>query len=161
MVLLQVMFLRRTTQPLKELFKNHICSACRSVRTFIVAINCSAEAFQDQDDEFLDRRCQEGALEEFSHSYCGERFHTEMESVRPEDWCTLTEVIRWGGGGTSGGFIIYFSQEYKISHKTKIWIVLESPPGGHERECSFIKWSIDFYTTRGVTPWWSVERMQL
>jgi len=28
------------------------------------------------------------------------------------------------------------------------------------RECSFNTWSIDFYTTRGVAPWWSGERMQ-
>jgi len=28
----------------------------------------------------------------------------------------------------------------------------ESPPGGQERECNFNTRSIDFYTTRGVTP---------
>jgi len=39
--------------------------------------------------------------------------------------------------------------------------IQESPPGGQERECSFITQSIDFYTTRGVAPWWSEERMQL
>jgi len=33
----------------------------------------------------------------------------------------------------------------------------ESPPGGQERECSFNTWSIDFYTTGGVAPWWSGE----
>jgi len=37
----------------------------------------------------------------------------------------------------------------------------ESPPGGHERERSVNTQSIDFYTTRGVAPWWSGERMPL
>ncbi|TNN53682.1 Receptor activity-modifying protein 3 [Liparis tanakae] len=69
----------------------HLVDELGNNQTFIAEDD---EAFQDQDHEFPDRRCQEGALEEFSHSYCGERFHTEMEAVRLEDWCTLTEVIR-------------------------------------------------------------------
>jgi len=37
----------------------------------------------------------------------------------------------------------------------------ESPPGVKKRECSFKTCRIYFYTTRGVAPWWSGERMQL
>jgi len=36
-----------------------------------------------------------------------------------------------------------------------------APPGGQEGECSSNTWSIDFYTTKGVAPWWSVERMHV
>jgi len=34
-------------------------------------------------------------------------------------------------------------------------------PGRSPGRESFKTWSIDFYTTRGVAPWWSGERMQL
>ncbi|XP_034414818.1 receptor activity-modifying protein 3-like [Cyclopterus lumpus] len=52
------------------------------------------ERFQDQDQEFWDSRCQEEELKELSHIYCGQRFHTDMEPVSPEDRCVLEEVMR-------------------------------------------------------------------
>jgi len=42
------------------------------------------------------------------------------------------------------------------------------PPSWHQKGRSLVQanvewdtWSIDFYTTRGVAPWWSIERMQI
>jgi len=37
----------------------------------------------------------------------------------------------------------------------------ETLPGGQERECRFNMWRIDFYTTRGVAPCWTLEGTQV
>jgi len=52
-------------------------------------------------------------------------------------------------------------EDAAFTHEAYTSIQPEEPPGGQGRECSFYTWRIDFYTTRGVAPWWSGERMQL
>ncbi|XP_051274050.1 receptor activity-modifying protein 3-like isoform X2 [Dicentrarchus labrax] len=52
------------------------------------------ENFQDQETMFPGRRCQQDILEDYSHTICGNSFHTQMLSVSTEDWCVLDNIIR-------------------------------------------------------------------
>ncbi|XP_034563434.1 receptor activity-modifying protein 1-like [Notolabrus celidotus] len=51
------------------------------------------EDFQDQEILFPGRHCDHEKLVEFSHYFCGDLFHVEMMSIKPEDWCVLNKII--------------------------------------------------------------------
>uniref|UniRef100_A0A3Q1FW50 Receptor activity-modifying protein 3-like n=1 Tax=Acanthochromis polyacanthus TaxID=80966 RepID=A0A3Q1FW50_9TELE len=51
------------------------------------------ESFQEQENIFPGQHCHQELLAESTH-YCGETFHQEMESISPEKWCILENVIR-------------------------------------------------------------------
>ncbi|XP_028286994.1 receptor activity-modifying protein 1 [Parambassis ranga] len=52
------------------------------------------ESFQDQENLFSGNRCQRDLLVEFSHYYCGEDFHKEMQTINKDTWCVLENIIR-------------------------------------------------------------------
>ncbi|XP_070708425.1 receptor activity-modifying protein 3 [Pempheris klunzingeri] len=52
------------------------------------------ENFQDQENEFLGRRCHRDLLVQYSYGLCAANFHKEMFSVGPEKWCVLEHIIR-------------------------------------------------------------------
>jgi len=96
-----------------------------------------------------------------------------MRSYIWEFWVFKPEMSTWppltvGSRGTftTGSHLVFFVRPQlrvgALTHEAYTSIQPEeSPPCGQERECSFHTWSIYFYTTRGVAPGWSVERMQL
>ncbi|KAM7370388.1 hypothetical protein PAMP_009941 [Pampus punctatissimus] len=52
------------------------------------------ESFQEQEEEFPGRHCNEIALIEFSRSICKADFDKQMLTISPEDWCVLENIIR-------------------------------------------------------------------
>ncbi|XP_041671560.1 uncharacterized protein LOC121528271 [Cheilinus undulatus] len=52
------------------------------------------EDFQEQEIKFPGRHCNQDALVEYSHSYCGAIFYMEMSSISTEKWCVLDNIIR-------------------------------------------------------------------
>lgn len=52
------------------------------------------EKFQEQEIEFPARHCMHYELVKYSHSYCGDIFHKEMQSIGTENWCNLEKIIR-------------------------------------------------------------------
>lgn len=52
------------------------------------------EGFQAWEDELQLGQCQEELLNNLSHVYCGQDFYLEMSRVRPEQLCSLEDVIR-------------------------------------------------------------------
>ncbi|XP_008293616.1 receptor activity-modifying protein 1 [Stegastes partitus] len=57
------------------------------------AITEEDEGFQEQENEFPSRHCDQYQLVHFSHNYCGENFHQEMKAISSEEWCILENVI--------------------------------------------------------------------
>ncbi|XP_054455109.1 uncharacterized protein LOC129091486 isoform X2 [Anoplopoma fimbria] len=52
------------------------------------------EHFQDKENQFQGKHCNEHLLVMSIHSICGDDFHKEMMSISTENWCVLENIIR-------------------------------------------------------------------
>ncbi|CAL8259359.1 unnamed protein product [Arctogadus glacialis] len=52
------------------------------------------ENFQDQEEMYPHRHCQQEVLEQYIDSLCGGEFEANMEAIGAEQWCSFDHVIR-------------------------------------------------------------------